>query len=71
MQRWRVSVSLFSAVTTEDMQTARIVTGATMALFVLTSIAPGMRQHATQLRLILLGVYLLACVVFVGYVLMR
>jgi hypothetical protein len=64
-------VSLFSAVTADDMQTARIVTGVTMALFVLTSVAPGLRPHAATIRLLLLGFYLLACVVFIGYVLMR
>jgi hypothetical protein len=64
-------VSLFSAVSTDDMQTVRVVTGVTMALFVLTSVAPGIRQHGPKIRLLLLVVYLLACVVFVGYVLTR
>jgi hypothetical protein len=71
MERWRKKVSLFSAVTADEMQAARIVTGATMALFVLTAVAPGLRQHAAKVRLLLLILYLLACAVFVGYVLMR
>jgi hypothetical protein len=64
-------VSLFSAVSTADMQTARIVTGATMAAFIGVGMVPGLRQHAGRIRGILLVVYLLACGIFVGYVLMR
>jgi len=64
-------VSPFSAVSAEDMQTARIVTGVAMALFVGIGVVPGMRQHAATMRMMLLIGYLLACVVFVGYVLLR
>lgn len=64
-------MSLFSAVSADDMQTARIVTGVAMALFVGTAVVPGLRQYAGTIRMVLLGVYLLACVVFVGYVLLR
>ena len=71
MKRRRVSVSLFSAITADDMQTVRVVTGVTMALFVLTAVAPALRPHATKIRLLLLGCYVLACVVFVGYVTLR
>jgi hypothetical protein len=64
-------VALFSAVSAEDMQTARVVTGVTMALFVATSVTPGLRQRAATIRWVLLGAYLVACVGFVGYVLMK
>lgn len=64
-------MSLFSAVSTDDMQTARIVTGVAMALFVGIGVVPGMRQHAATIRMTLLVGYLVACVVFVGYVLLR
>jgi hypothetical protein len=64
-------VTLFSAVSGEDMQVARIVTGVTMALFVALSVAPGLRQHAGTLRLALLVLYLVACCVFVAAVLSR
>ena len=64
-------MSPFSAVSAEDMQTARIVTGVAMALFVGIGVVPGMRQHAATMRMMLLIGYLLACVVFVGYVLLR
>jgi hypothetical protein len=64
-------VSLFSAVSADDMQTARIVTGVAMALFVGIGVVPGLRPHAAKIRMMLLAGYLLACVGFVGYVLLR
>jgi hypothetical protein len=64
-------MSLFSAVSAEDMQTARVVTGVAMALFVGTGVVPGLRQHAGTIRMVLLGVYVLACAAFVGNVLLR
>jgi hypothetical protein len=64
-------VTLFSAVTAEDMQIARIVTGVAMALFVATGVTPGLRQRAAALRWALLGGYLVACVAFAGYVLLK
>jgi hypothetical protein len=64
-------VTLFSAVTGEEMRTARLVTGVTMALFVGVSVAPGLRRHAGRIRLALLVVYLVVCSVFVATVLLR
>lgn len=64
-------MSLFSAVSAEDMETARIVTGVAMALFIGTGVVPGLKEHAGRIRMALLSVYLAACVVFVGYVLLR
>lgn len=64
-------MALFSAVTAEDMQAARIVTGVAMALFVATMVAPGLRQHAVAIRWVLLGVYLVVCAGFVAYVLLK
>jgi len=64
-------VSLFSAVSSADMQTVRIVTGATMAAFIGVGMVPGLRQRAGRIRGVLLVIYLLAFGVFVGYVLMR
>ena len=64
-------VALFSAVTAEEMQTARIVTGVTMAVFVATMVTPGLRRRAATIRWVLLGVYLVVCVGFVGYVLLK
>ena len=64
-------MSLFSAVSSADMQTVRIVTGATMAALIGIGMVPGLRQHAGRIRAALLVLYVLACGVFVGYVLMR
>lgn len=64
-------MSLFSAVSGEQMHAARIVTGATMAAFIGIGMVPGLREHARMLRGALLGVYLVTCAVFVGYVLTR
>jgi hypothetical protein len=64
-------LSLFSAVSSADMQTARIVTGATMAAFLAAGIVPGLREHAGRIRVALLVIYLLAGGIFVGYVMMR
>jgi hypothetical protein len=64
-------VTLFSAVTGEEMRAARLVTGVTMALFVGVSVAPGLRRHAGRIRLVLLVVYLAVCSVFVATVLSR
>jgi len=64
-------VALFSAVTAEEMQAARIVTGLTMAVFVATALTPGLRRRAAMIRWVLLCAYLVACVGFVGYVLLK
>jgi hypothetical protein len=64
-------VTLFSAVSAEEMRAAHIVTGLTMALFVGVSVAPGLRRHAGKIRLALLVVYLAVCAVFVANVLSR
>ena len=62
---------MFSAVSGSDMQTARIVTGVTMALFIAISVTPGLRRHASTMRLALLALYLVACCLFVATVLLR
>jgi hypothetical protein len=60
-------VNLFDAVSGEQMRTARIVTGATMAAFIAIGLAPPLRPYAGKLRLALLAMYLLACAAFVAY----
>jgi hypothetical protein len=64
-------VALFSAVTAEDIQAARIVTGVAMALFIGAGVVPGLRQRAVVIRWVLLGVYLVVCAGFVTYVLLK
>jgi hypothetical protein len=64
-------VSLFSAVSAEDMQTARVVTGAAMAAFLASGVVPGLRRHAPRIRMAVLVLYLLACGLFIARVLLR
>jgi hypothetical protein len=64
-------VDLFGTVTSEEMRTARIVTGATMAAFIGVGFAPGLREHARAIRWALVVLYLLTCCAFVVYVLIR
>lgn len=64
-------VDLFSSVTPEEMQAARIVTGATMAAFIGIGLAPGLRRYARRIRFWLLGLYLLSCAALVGHVVLR
>lgn len=64
-------MTLFSAISGEEMRAARLVTGVTMALFVAVSVAPGLRNHAGTIRLALLVVYLAACSVLVAIMLSR
>jgi hypothetical protein len=64
-------MSLFSAVSSADMQAARIVTGATMAALIGVGLVPGLRKHAGVIRGVLLVAYLLTCGAFASYVLLR
>lgn len=64
-------MSLFSAISPEDMQAARIVTGVTMAAFIGVGFAPGLRPYARTIRLWLLLLFLLACAGLLARILMR
>jgi hypothetical protein len=64
-------VGLLDAVSGEQMRTARIVAGATMAAFIAVGLAPPLRPYARTIRLTLVAVYLLGCAGFVAYVLLR
>ena len=64
-------MSLFSAVSGEDMRAAQIVTGAAMAAFIGVGLVPAFRPHAAMIRGVLLVLYLITCAAVVGYVLLR
>jgi hypothetical protein len=64
-------MSPFDAVSGDEIRMAQVVTGVTMAAFLAAGVVPGMRQHARAIRGALLGLYLAACLIFVGYVLVR
>lgn len=57
---------MFSTVSVNEMQAARIVTGAAMALWIGVGLVPGLRQHASAIRRAVLALYLLT---FGGFVL--
>lgn len=57
-------------VTADDMHAAQILTGATMALWMLAGLAPGLRAYATRLRIAILSIYLLGCAAFASYFLL-
>ena len=64
-------MSLFDAVSGEQIRTARIVTGAAMAAFIAVGLAPPLRPYARRIRLGLVAAYLLGCAGLVAYVLLR
>ena len=64
-------MSRLDAVSGEQMPTARIETGRTMAAFNAVSLSPPLRPYARTIRLALVAVYLLGCAGFVGYLLLR
>jgi len=64
-------VSLFDAVSGEQVRAARIATGAAMAAFIAVGLAPPLRPYAQRIRLALLVAYLLGCVGFVAYALLH
>ena len=64
-------MTLFSAVTTEQMRQAQVVTGIIMAAFIGVGVVPGLGQYAGTIRLVLLVVYLLACAGIVAWLLLQ
>ena len=51
------------------MHAAQILTGATMALWIIVGLAPGIKAYATPIRAVVLILYLLGFAGFVIYVL--
>jgi hypothetical protein len=64
-------MSLLGAVSGDEVRAAQIVTGVTMAAFIAVGLAPGLREHAGMIRGALLALYLAACGLFIGYILLR
>jgi hypothetical protein len=54
-------VDLFSAVSSEEIRAAQIVTGVTMAAFLAAGMIPGARRYAARIRGALLVLYLVFC----------
>ena len=64
-------MSLLGAVSGDEIRAAQIVTGVTMAAFIAVGIAPGLREHTGVIRGALVALYLIACCIFIGYVMLR
>ncbi len=54
-------MDLFSAVSSEEIRAAQILTGVTMAAFIAAGVIPGTRRHAARIRGVLLVLYLVGC----------
>ena len=63
-------MTLFSAVTIEQVRAAQIISGAAMAVFIGVGVVPGLRPYAATIRLVLLTAYLVACCGFIAWVLL-
>jgi len=63
-------VDLLSAVSSEEIRAAQIVTGVTMAAFIAVGMLPATRRYAAQIRGALLALYLVACGVLLAYALL-
>ena len=62
---------VFDTISSHEMQTARIITGATMAIVIGVGLVPPLRPFAQRIRMAALVLYILSCVAFVIYVLVR
>ena len=63
-------MNLFSAVSSEEIRAAQIVTGVTMAAFIAVGMIPATRRYVTQIRAALLVLYLVVCSGFLAYALL-
>ena len=61
---------MFGPATATEVEAARVLTGAAMALFIAVGLVPGLRPYATPVRAGILAAYLLGCAGFVVYVLL-
>ncbi|HET7879886.1 MAG TPA: hypothetical protein VFL55_03305 [Acetobacteraceae bacterium] len=64
-------MGLFDTVSGTELQAARVLTGATMAAFLSVGLVPALRPHAGRIRAVLLVLYLVACIAFVGVIMLR
>ncbi len=63
-------MALFGTVSPEMMQAARVVTGATFALWLGVGLVPPLRPYAWTIRVAMLTLYLAAAAAFVAYALL-
>jgi hypothetical protein len=53
-----------TAVSSEDVRAAQVLTGATFALFLLVGLVPALRAHAARIRLAIVAIYLIGATAF-------
>jgi hypothetical protein len=61
----------FATVSGADMRAAQMLSGVTFAIFLMVSLVPGLRAHATRIRLAIAVLYCIAATGFALYVLAR
>jgi hypothetical protein len=57
--------------TPEEVYAAQVLTGATMAAWLVSGWIPGLRPYATRIRVVVLTAYLLGCAAFIAYAMLR
>ena len=55
----------------EDIRAAQMLTGATLAMFLMANVVPGLRPYAGRLRLAIVSAYFIAAAGFMVYLLVR
>ena len=61
----------FTTVSGEDVRAAQTITGATLAMFLMVSVVPGLRPYAARLRLAIAAAYFAAAAGFMIYLMVR
>jgi uncharacterized membrane protein len=61
----------FMTVSGEEVRAAQMISGATMASFMLIGFVPGLKPHAGRIRVVIAVSYLIAVAAFMIYLLVR
>ena len=60
---------MLDTVTVDEMRTAQLITGATMAICIGVGVVPPLRKYAGAVRRAAIALYLVSCVGFIVYLL--
>ena len=55
----------------EDMRAAQLITGATLAMYLMASVVPGLRPYVARIRVAIVGGYFIAVAGFMIHLLAR
>ncbi|MBN9562099.1 MAG: hypothetical protein J0H14_15435 [Alphaproteobacteria bacterium] len=58
-------------VSADEVRAAQVLTGLAMAIWLMVGLAPGLRRHATTIRVIVLAVYLVGGGAYVVWLALR